>query len=151
MLLAAWLALFQFLGNSILGYIHTPSLFSWMHEAYRSSRSSANDDAHGNFIPFLVVGLFWWKRKELLAPSLKIWWPGLLILAAAMVLHVLGYVIQQPRSFHRGAVHGNLRVDGAGLGTRMAAKKRFPLFPFCFFRSLGQRGASSSLFPCGYW
>ena len=37
LLLAAWLALFQFLGNSILGYIHTPSLFSWMHEAYRSS------------------------------------------------------------------------------------------------------------------
>ena len=76
LLLAAWLALFQFLGNSILGYIHTPSLFSWMHEAYRSSPTSANDDAHGKFIPFLVVGLFWWKRKELLALPLRIWWPG---------------------------------------------------------------------------
>jgi len=33
-LLAAWLALFHFLGNVTLGYIHTPSLLSWMHSAY---------------------------------------------------------------------------------------------------------------------
>ena len=33
-LLAAWLALFQFLGNSILGYVHTPSLFAWLYESY---------------------------------------------------------------------------------------------------------------------
>ena len=30
-LLAAWLALFQFLGNAILGYVHTPSLFDWLY------------------------------------------------------------------------------------------------------------------------
>ena len=35
-LLAAWLALFQFLGNSILGYVHTSSLFVWMYESYHS-------------------------------------------------------------------------------------------------------------------
>ena len=28
-LLAAWLLLFQFCGNSILGYVHTSSLFAW--------------------------------------------------------------------------------------------------------------------------
>ena len=65
-LLAAWLALFQFLGNSILGYIHTPSLFSWMSESYNSPNPAA-DDGHGDFIPLLVIGLFWWKRRELLA------------------------------------------------------------------------------------
>ena len=39
-LLAAWLALFQFLGNPILGYVHTPSLFSWMIGAYDSPSST---------------------------------------------------------------------------------------------------------------
>ena len=56
-MLAAWLALFQFLGNSIMGYVHTSSLFSWMYDAYNSPNPAA-DDAIGNFIPFLVLGLF---------------------------------------------------------------------------------------------
>ena len=29
-LLAAWLALFHFLGNSTFGYVDTPSLLGWM-------------------------------------------------------------------------------------------------------------------------
>ncbi|HSY43732.1 MAG TPA: hypothetical protein VK811_07455, partial [Candidatus Acidoferrum sp.] len=57
-LLAAWLALFQFLGNSILGYVHTPSLFFWMYQAYNGP-GLATDDGQGNFIPFLVIALFW--------------------------------------------------------------------------------------------
>jgi hypothetical protein len=95
-LLAAWLALFQFLGNSILGYVHSPSLFSWLHEAY-NSRNPEADDAHGNLIPFLVIGLFWWKRKTLLALPLQVWWPGIFVLLAGAVLHIAGYVVQQPK------------------------------------------------------
>ena len=30
-LLAAWGLLFQFWGNSILSYVHTSSLFAWLH------------------------------------------------------------------------------------------------------------------------
>jgi Transmembrane exosortase (Exosortase_EpsH). len=136
-LLLMWLALFQFLGNSILGYIHTPSLFSWMHEAYRSSGNSANDDAHGNFIPFLVVGLFWWKRKELLALPLKTWWPGLLILVAGMVLHVLGYVVQQPCLSILALFMGIYGLMGLAWGREWLRKSVFPFFPVRFFRSLG--------------
>ena len=94
-LLAAWLLLFQFWGNSILGYVHTSSLFGWLYEAYNNP-GSAEDAGHGDFIPLLVVGLFWWKRKELLELPLQIWWPGILILAAAVLLHLVGYAIQQP-------------------------------------------------------
>src|SRR5689334_19211884 len=93
-LLAAWLALFHFLGNATFGYINTPSLLNWMYVAYSSGGSNGDqgssipilgpllhvlfdggDDAHGKLIPFVVAGLFWWKRKELLALSLRIWWP----------------------------------------------------------------------------
>src|SRR5437867_9356620 len=90
-LLAAWLALFHFFGNSTFGYVDTPSLFHWMFNAY-NSKSPTADDGHGNLIPFVVLGLFWWKRKELLALPMKTWWPGLLLVALALALHVIGYV-----------------------------------------------------------
>src|SRR5215469_1538669 len=77
-LLAAWLALFHFLGNSILGYVHTSSLFFWMYHAYNGSGGEV-DDQIGNIIPFLVVGLFWWKRHELLNSQTRVWGPGLAI------------------------------------------------------------------------
>src|ERR1035437_9808377 len=140
LLLAAWLALFQFLGNSILGYIHTTSLFSWMHEAYRSYGGSANDDAHGNFIPFLVVGLFWWKRKELLASSFNIWWPGLLILIAGMVLHISGYVLQQPRISIVALFTGIYGSMGLAWGREWRRKSFFPFFLFVFSIPLGDQG-----------
>ena len=138
-LLAAWLALFQFLGNSILGYIHTPSLFAWMNEAYRSSPNSANDDAHGNFIPFLVVGLFWWKRNDLLASSFNIWWPGLLLLVLAMVLHVAGYVLQQPRISIVALFTGIYGLMGLSWGLEWLRKSFFPFFLFVFSIPLGDQ------------
>jgi len=138
-LLAAWLTLFQFLGNSILGYIHTPSLFLWMREAYRSFGDVPNDDAHGNFIPFLVIGLFWWKRKELLASIFRLWWPGLFILAAAMVLHVLGYVIQQPVVSVVALFTGIYGLMGLAWGPDWLRKCAFPYFLFIFSIPLGAR------------
>ncbi len=69
-LLAAWLTLFQFLGNSTLGYIHSrsPSLYRWMLDAYDpAGKYLRSDDGHGVIVPFVVLALFWWKRKALLS------------------------------------------------------------------------------------
>ncbi len=137
-LLAAWLALFQFWGNSILGYIHTPSLFSWMFEAF-NSRNPANDDAHCGFIPFLVIGLFWWKRKELLAQPLSLWLPGLLLLVLAMVLHVMGYVLQQPRISIVALFTGIYGLMGLSWGREWLRKSFFPFFLFVFSIPLGDQ------------
>ena len=139
LLLAAWLALFQFLGNSILGYIHTPSLFSWMQEAYRTHGDTPNNDAHGNFIPFLVIGLFWWKRKELLASSFNIWRPGLLILIAGMVLHISGYVLQQPRISIVALFTGIYGLMGLAWGREWLRNSFFPFFLFAFSIPLGDQ------------
>jgi len=138
-LLAAWLALFQFLGNPILGYVHTPSLFSWMIGAYNSPSA---DDAHGNFIPFLVIGLFWWKRRELLALPLKFWWPGLFILAAALMLHVAGYAVQQPYLCIAALFAGIYGLTGLAWGRAWLRNSPFPFFLFMFSVPLGQRGES---------
>src|SRR5437868_863399 len=93
-LLAAWILLFQFLGNSTFGYFDTPSLLSWMWNVYTVENS---DDSHGLLIPFAVLFLFWCKRKVLMAIPQKNWSPALIFFFFAVVLHLFGYVVQQPR------------------------------------------------------
>jgi exosortase len=131
-LLAAWLLLFQFLGNSILGYIHSPSLFAWLENSYRTT-NLASDDGQGNLIPFLVAGLFWWKRKTLLALPLQVWWPGIFFLVAAGGLHIFGYVVQQPRFSVVGMFVGIFGLMGMAWGRAWLKESIFPfwLFVFC--------------------
>lgn len=130
-LLAAWVLLFQFLGNSILGYVHTSSLFEWLYNIYNAGGpDTATDDSYGNIIPFLVVGLFWWKRKELLALPLQLWWPGLLLLLAALGLHLFSYVIQQPLFSIVAFFAGIYALMGLAWGP---AWLRHSLYPFCLF------------------
>ena len=136
-LLAAWLALFQFYGNSILGYVHTSSLFAILIDAYNNS---AADDSHGKLIPFLVIGLFWWKRKELLALPLKTWWPGILILFSALTLHVLGFLIQQPTLSIGALFLGIFGLMGLAWGRDWLRHSLFPFWLFIFSYPLGQRG-----------
>jgi exosortase len=135
-LLAAWLALFQFLGNSILGYVHTTSLFSWMLNNYNSDNPGA-DDSIGDFIPFLVVGLFWWKRRELLAARLQLWGQGLFILFFAMALHILAYVIQEPHLSIVALFTGVYGIMGMAWGPEWLRKSFFPYFLFVFCIPLG--------------
>jgi exosortase len=135
-LLAAWLALFCFFGNSLLGYIQSPSLFQGMYQCYNNSNPSS-DDGHGNFIPFLVMGLFWWKRRELLAVPLKIWWPGLLLLVFAMLLHVVSYVLQQPRPSILAFFVGIYGLMGLVWGRGWLQRCFFPFFLFAFSIPLG--------------
>ena len=135
-LLGAWLLLFQFWGNSILGYVHTPSLFAWLMDRYNDPLA---DDGHGKFMPFLVAGLFWWKRKELLALPLRLWWPGLLILLAALLLHVFGFLMQQPYLSIAALFIGIYGLMGLAWGPDWLRHSVFPFFLFMFSVPLGQR------------
>jgi len=130
-LLAAWLALFQFCGNSLLGYIHSPSIFTWLYEAYNSPNPAA-DDGHGNLIPFVVIGLFWWKRNELLSQPLQVWWPGVMVLALGALMHVAGYVTQQPRASVIGMFVGIFGVMGMAWGRAFLRRSLFPFWLFIF-------------------
>jgi len=130
-LLAAWLALFYFFGNSILGYVHSPSLFAWLDNSYHGG-SQVSDDGHGYLIPFLVVGLFWWKRQELLALPLQIWWPGILFLVAAGGLHLFGYVLQQPRFSVVAMFTGIFGLMGLAWGRAWLKQTIFPFWLFFF-------------------
>ncbi len=130
MLLAAWLLLFQFWGNSILGFVHSSSLFAWLYFDYTLP---GTDDGHGLLIPFIVIGLFWWKREKLLALPLQMWWPGLLVLAAAMVMHIAGFITQQPRLSVLALFTGIFGLMGLAWGRTWLKESFFPfwLFAFC--------------------
>jgi exosortase len=130
-LLAAWLLLFQFLGNSILGYIKSTSLFLWLDNSYHAG-GQTSDDGHGMLIPFVVIGLFWWKRKELLALPMNIWWPGLLILGAGALMHVAGFVTQQPRASVIGMFTGIFGLMGLAWGRAWLKHGFFPFWLFIF-------------------
>jgi exosortase len=136
-LLVAWLALFQFLGNSTQGYISTPSLLQWMHIVYGREDPSGSDDSHGQFIPFVVLALFWWKRKQLIALPLSTWWPGLLLLSLAVGLHLLGYMVQQPRISIVALFAGIYCLTGLAWGRQWLRQSFFPFFLFAFSVPLG--------------
>jgi len=146
-LLAAWLLLFQFLGNCTLGFVPTPSLLHWMYEVYQPSvNPELSDDAHARFIPFVVLALFWWKRKELMALPLKSWAPGLLLVGLALVLHVLGYAVQQPRISIVALFTGIYGLMGLAWGPAWLRASFFPFFLFAFCVPLGTL-ALSITFP----
>jgi len=132
-LLAAWLTLFQFLGNSTLGYIHSrsPSLYRWMLDAYDpAGKYLRSDDGHGVIVPFVVLALFWWKRKALLSQPLRTWSPGLLLVCFALLLHVAGYMGQQPKVSVLALFIGIYGLTGLAWGP---AWLRTSVFPFCLF------------------
>jgi exosortase len=137
-LLVGWLALFQFLGNSTLGYAPTPSLFGWMYRAYVGSNNDFGaDEAYALFIPLVVLGLFWVKRRELLAVPLATWAPGLLLVTLGLVFHVLGYVVQQSRISVVGLFVGLYGIMGVAWGRRFLRASLFPFFLLLFCVPLG--------------
>ncbi len=82
-LAAAWVALFVFLGNATFNYLDSPSLPAWMFNIYTSPLV---DEGHGLLIPFVVLALFWWKRKELLAKPPGLWWPAIGLIGFALAV-----------------------------------------------------------------
>jgi exosortase len=137
-LIVVWLLLFQFLGNSTFGYIDTPSLFQWMQYSY----NSMEDDRHGKYIPWVVLGLFWWKRRELLEVPKAPWWPALALVALALALHVVGFVVQQARLSIVGFFTGLYGLMGLVWGREWLRASFFPYCLVVFCLPLGTLGES---------
>ncbi len=125
----SWLCLFHFLGNSTLGYVETRSLFGWLKYAYGNSP----DDEHGFLIPLVVLVLFWWKRKQLLTVPKANWWPALGLVIVALLLHLVGYVVQQTRISVVAFFVGLYGLTGLIWGSAWLRASFFPymLFVFC--------------------
>lgn len=128
--LILWGLLFQLLGNSTFGYIDTASVYHWMYNAYNAKLS---EDGHGNLIPFAVIVLLIWKRKELLKFEYAAWNPGLALLALGLLVHVVGFMAQQTRLSVMGMFLGFYGLMGYCWGKAWLKAIFFPyiLFLFC--------------------
>jgi exosortase len=151
-LLAAWLALFHFAGNSTLGYVHSPSLFAFMLNAYHpnleawlrtfdlnsiSHWMSDGEEGHCLLVPFVVLGLCWWKRKELTALPLRSWWPGLVMVGVALLLHLFAFLVQQPKLSIVALLTGFFGLMGLAWGPAWLRASFFPFFLLVFCIPLG--------------
>jgi exosortase len=137
-LLAAWLALFQFFGNSTFGYMDTPSLLKWGYiVGTATSAEGQTDDNQMVIAPLVVLALFWWKRKELLRQPMETWWPGLSLVGLGLLLHIVGYRVQQPRISIVALFTGIYGLMGMAWGPKFLRASFFPFFLFIFCVPLG--------------
>lgn len=137
-LLAVWLALFQFLGNSTFGYLDTHSLLKWMYLIGNTTMAEGQVDDHQMLIaPLVVVGLFWWKRKELLRQPMETWMPGLFLVALGLLLHIVGFRLQQVRISIVALFTGIYGLMGLAWGPKFLRASFFPYFLFIFCVPLG--------------
>lgn len=132
-LLVGWVLLFEFFGNSTFGYVETHSLFMWMYWCYEVSP----DDEHGLYIPLLVLGLFWWKRKAFTGLKAQPWLPGLLLVAFALLLHIGGFLAQQVRISMAAFFFGLYALIGVVWGVSALRATFFPMCLLAFALPLG--------------
>jgi exosortase len=134
-LASVWIALFIIFGNPTFGYADSPSLFAWMFNIYTAPLL---DEQHGMLIPFVVLILFWWKRKDLLAQPPRLWWPALGLIVLGLLAHILGYVAQQPRLSVIGFLTGLYGLSGLAWGRHWLKASFFPFFLFVFCIPIGE-------------
>lgn len=129
LLSAAWVVLFVCLGNTAVSYLDSPSLMMWMFGVYTAV---GTDDGHGLLIPFVVLVLFWWKRKELVAQPARLWWPAIGLIAVALALHILGFKSQLQRISVAAFFLGLYGLTGLAWGWHWLKTSFFPFFLLVF-------------------
>jgi exosortase len=130
LLFVIWTVFFEYFGTTTVGYFN--SLYLFMNYSYLSP-----DDAHGFLIPLVVLALFWWKRNEIKELPSRLWLPGSAVLIIAIFLHVLGYIVQQPRVSMLGLFFGWYALIGMVWGPAILRASFFPMCLFAFAIPLG--------------
>jgi exosortase len=88
--------MFHLLGNTVEN-VGSRSAFQWMFARWKDTISFGADYSHGYFIPFVSIGVIWYKRKEIFNVATQEDWKGLVIVIGALFLHWLGAKMQQTR------------------------------------------------------
>lgn len=129
-LLGAWTLLFHFLGHCSFNFTDRPSLFAWMWGAWSAAALEAE---HGKLVPVVVLVLLWLRHKELLATPTRNWLPALGGLAVALMIHIVGFTVQQPRVSMVALAGGVWCLVGLVWGPGWLRKTFFPflLLGFC--------------------
>jgi exosortase len=141
-LLAGWILLFQYFGYTVAG--HGASLFDWMWSKWSDP---SNDASHGKLIPFVVLAILWARRQRFLEAASRVWWPGLIALGLALMLHLVATVVQQPRLGMVALFSGVWAITGLVWGWKCAKLTFFPLAIFGFCVPMGGTFAQGLTLP----
>ena len=120
--------MFHMLGNTVAN-VGSRSAFQWMFARWQDTISFGADYSHGYFIPFVSLGVIWYKRKEIFAVDMHTDYRGLGVVIFALVMHWLGAKMQQT---HFSLVSLVLLIWG---------------IPFYLF---GWELSKKLIFPCAY-
>jgi exosortase len=131
-LVAAWAALFHFLGNSTLGYIPSESMFGWLNAVYEGGAKLGRDDELGLVVPWLVGAIILVRRTELAEVPKAVWTPAIALVPLGLLLHLSGYLVQQTRLGVVGFIIGLFGIMGMLWGRAWMKAFAFPYFLFLF-------------------
>ena len=92
---------------------------------------------HVLFVPPIIGWLVWNRRRELTELVPRAWWPGLVLLAGALFLWLLGTLASFNSASQLGAVLALQAAVVAMLGPRVAAGLLFPLGYMLFLVPFG--------------
>ncbi len=88
--------LFHLLGSRVES-VGTTSAFKWMISRWGDKQAFGADYSHGYLIPFVSLGLIWYKRDEFFAASKQVCKAGLAVIVLALAMHWMGAKMQQTR------------------------------------------------------
>ncbi len=88
--------MFHLLGNRVEN-VSSRSAFTWMFSRWGDKISFGADYSHGYLIPFVSLGVIWYKREEFFAATKNICIVGLYVIIAALFMHWVGAKMQQTR------------------------------------------------------
>jgi exosortase len=120
--------MFHLLGNRVED-VNSRSVFTWMIARWSDKVSFGADYSHGYLIPFVSLGIIWYKREQFFNAPKQICMAGLYVIIAALLMHWVGAKMQQTRFSLISLI---LLLWG---------------IPFYFF---GWQVAKLLIFPCSY-
>lgn len=93
----AVVSLFHFFGNAADVSRFGSSAFGWMVTRWGDATVSVGDYSHGWILPLVSLFAIWQRRLDFAAAQRQVCWPGLWLVAFALVMHFTGFRAQQPR------------------------------------------------------
>jgi exosortase len=120
--------IFHLLGNTVEN-AGGRSVFRWMVARWNDPVSYGTDYSIGWIIPVVSAWVIWRRRSDLASAPRSVYWPALLLVLAALVLHWLGARAQQTR---------------VSLVSFVVLLWAIPLLIY------GRKVAKISIFPCAY-
>lgn len=134
---AAWTALFHWLGNSGLGYVHTHSALVWVWVWYQLQPKIETGDGVCPLALAAFPMLIYLSRANLLVVPKRAWPPAAVLVALAAPVHVVGFLAQQPRLSLVAFLVGGFGLMGIVWGAAWLRAIAFPWFSLLFAIPIG--------------